>query len=153
VFEVSIVARSPNEDLDLEAIVGKPAAFRLHTRRWTGVCSHVEQAQAETTGLSTYHLPIVPDLWLLGQRHNYRIFQHLSVPEIAGALVGEWGIDPSWKVDRRQHPKLEIRVQYVGVAQMMLPRSNVVASGLLAAILTALRAATAQTTADSAATA
>ena len=29
-FEIEITALSPNEDLDLEAIVGKAAAFRLH---------------------------------------------------------------------------------------------------------------------------
>src|SRR5690349_8460848 len=76
-FTVSIRARSPNPDLDLESIVGKKASFRIvsglvyarvASRQWSGVCSHIEQLQAEPTGLSTYHLRIMPTLWLLTQR-------------------------------------------------------------------------------------
>ena len=74
-FQASIWAVSKNEDLDLEALVGKPAGFRIATasklldgaRLWTGVCSHIEQVQAEPTGLSTYYLRLVPGLWLLTQ--------------------------------------------------------------------------------------
>src|SRR5689334_1538148 len=81
-FSLSIRAFSPNADLDLESIVGKKASFRIvsglafahaGSRLWTGVCSHIEQLQAETTGLSTYHLRIMPTLWLLTQRVNHRI--------------------------------------------------------------------------------
>jgi type VI secretion system secreted protein VgrG len=120
-FEVSIWAVSPFEDMDLESIVGKPATFRImsgvvHARRpvrvWSGVCRHMEQVQAEPTGLSTYYLRIVPKLWLLQQRRNHRVFQHKSAPEIVDALLKEWKIEPKWKVDRGDHPKLEYRVQY-----------------------------------------
>ena len=45
---------------------------------WTGLCSYVEQIQAEPTGLSTYLLRIVPTLWCLSQRSGYRVVQHLS---------------------------------------------------------------------------
>ena len=38
--------------------------------------------QAEPTGLSSYYLRIVPTLWLCTQRRNYRVFQHLSIPDI-----------------------------------------------------------------------
>ncbi len=120
-FTVSIWARSPNPDLDLESLVGKPASFTVENglklalrgaRRWTGVCSFIEQVQAEPTGLSTYHLRIVPTLWLLTHRRNHRIYQHLSIPDIADELLGEWGIDHAWKIDRGACPKLEFKVQY-----------------------------------------
>ncbi|WP_437927879.1 type VI secretion system tip protein TssI/VgrG [Sorangium sp. So ce291] len=120
-FEIDVVARSPNDDLDLEAFVGRPAVLRIehglkhavHGRRhFRGVCSYMEQVQAESTGLSTYHLRIVPALWLLTQRRNHRIFQHLSAPEIVGKLLAEWGIEPVWKVQKVPYPKLEYRVQY-----------------------------------------
>src|SRR5262249_50099686 len=82
-FELHIVARSPKEDIDLEQIVGFSAglAYRsedLEVVAWTGVCSHMEQVQAETStsGLSTYRLTIVPPFWLLSQRRGHRIFQH-----------------------------------------------------------------------------
>src|SRR5689334_18593978 len=98
-FTVSIRARSPSAELDLESIVGKHASFKVTsgdafgsapTRQWSGVCSHIEQIQAEPTGLSTYHLRIVPLFWLLTQRRNHRIFQHLSIPDITDELLGEW---------------------------------------------------------------
>jgi len=120
-FTVSIRAVSPNADLDLEAIVGRQAAFRVvsglrfgmvPSREWSGVCNHVEQIRAEPTGLSTYHLRIVPRLWLLTQRRNHRIYQHLSILEIADNLLREWSIPTEWKIDRGKYPKLEYKCQY-----------------------------------------
>jgi len=120
-FEVSVWARSPNEDLDLDSIAGKPAALRImhgvvHLSRgarvFSGICRHIEQVQAERTGLSTYYLRIVPTLWLLTQRRNNRIFQHKSVPDVIDALLGEWEIEPTWRIERGRYPKLEYRVQY-----------------------------------------
>src|SRR5690554_1900547 len=79
-FEVAIVARSPNEDIDLEALVGHGAGFLvvsslLTPRVWTGVCSQAEQVKVEQAGLgalglSTYVLRIVPTMWLLTQRRG-----------------------------------------------------------------------------------
>src|SRR6185295_18370880 len=75
-FTASVWARSPDPSVDLASLVGKPAAFRIGTgvafahlgvRAWSGICHYAEQADAETvaTGLSTYHLRIVPTLWIL----------------------------------------------------------------------------------------
>src|SRR5262249_45406826 len=120
-FEVYVRACSPNDDLDIEAIVGKPASLRvesglvysLHGRRlFRGVCRSMAQLQPEASGLSTYELCIVPDLWLLTQRRNHRIFQHLSALEIAETLLREWGIEPALHAERQRYPKLEYRVQY-----------------------------------------
>jgi type VI secretion system secreted protein VgrG len=124
-FEISVRVLSPNASIDLEAVVGQPAELTLDSglfgnvafplggrRRWAGVCNHIEQVQAETTGLSTYELKIVPDLWLLSQKRNNRIFQHRSAPEIATALLAEWGVPCELAVDSGRYPKLEYRVQY-----------------------------------------
>ncbi len=120
-FSVSVWARSPSAVLDLESLVGKPAslrvengvAFALHgSRAWSGVVSFIEQAQAEETGLSTYHMRIAPSLWLLGHRRNHRIFQHQSIPDIADELLDEWSVPRLWKIDRPSYPKLEFKVQY-----------------------------------------
>ena len=120
-FTISVWARSPNAALDLPGLVGRPAGLRVETgyrhahsgsRRWTGICSYIEQTQPETTGLSTYHLRIVPALWLLGHRRNHRVFQHLSIPDIVDALLGEWSIAHRWEIDRGAYPKLEYKVQY-----------------------------------------
>src|SRR5262245_20209550 len=89
-FTVSVLARSPLQ-IDLESIVGRTAGLnvtsgiafvRNPTRRWSGLCNHIEQVQAEPTGLSTYEIRIVPTLWLLTQRRGYRVYQHVSIPDV-----------------------------------------------------------------------
>jgi type VI secretion system secreted protein VgrG len=72
----------------------------------------MEQVEAETTGLSTYYLRIVPWLWRATRRKNNRIFQHLSLPEIAGKVLAEWDIDPVLELDVTAFPRFEYRVQY-----------------------------------------
>ena len=131
-FTVSVWARSPDSGLDLESIVGQPASFRAvggwkyaalgGTRYWSGVCSFIEQIQAEPTGASTYSLKIVPRLWLLTQRRNNRIFQHLSIPDIVDKILKEWSITPVWKIERGKYPKLEYKVQYAESDYALLAR-------------------------------
>ena len=124
-FTVSVWVRSENPAVDIEAIVGKPAGLRIlagyahvmggGSRAWTGLCSYMEQTHAERREnkvLSTYYLRIVPNLWLLDQRRNYRIFQHINIPDIVDKLLDEWGIRRAWRIDRGQYPKLEMKVQY-----------------------------------------
>ncbi len=124
-FAVEVMARSPKADIDLESIVGKSASLRIDlgkkhvkdgVRYWTGLCNHIELIHAEQgrgeQGLSTYSLRIVPDLWLLSQRTNYRIFQHKSIPDIVDDLLEPWKIKPVWKVDRSKYTKFEYKVQY-----------------------------------------
>jgi type VI secretion system secreted protein VgrG len=120
-FEVDLVARSANDDLDLESLLGRPASFRVQRalaegagapRTFHGVCSAARQARVERSGLSTYELRIVPLLWLLTERKNHRVFQHTSIPEIANRLLGEWGIEALWHIDQAAYPRLEYRVQH-----------------------------------------
>ena len=117
-FEIGVIAASPSDDLDLDAFVGLGASFRLGAslngaaRAWTGVCAHMEQVEAETAGLSTYYLRIVPALWRATRRKNNRVFQHLTLPEIASVVLGEHGIVPVLELDASSFPRFEYRVQY-----------------------------------------
>ncbi|EYF04076.1 type VI secretion system tip protein TssI/VgrG [Chondromyces apiculatus] len=116
-FEVALVVMSPSASVDLDALVGKPARFRveggdLGVREWAGLCFGAELLDVEEDGLSTYRVSLAPTLWLLTQRVNHRIFQHASAPEIAEKLLGEWGVPVELKVDQARHPKLEYRAQY-----------------------------------------
>ncbi|MEZ4302365.1 MAG: type VI secretion system tip protein TssI/VgrG [Polyangiaceae bacterium] len=121
-FSASIWARSPNDDIDLESIVGKPASLRIQSnathawlggvRRFTGVCRTMHLQRAESTGLSTYQLQIVPRLWLLTQRRNNRLFQHKSIPDMVVALLREWQIEHELRIDNASYPRLELRTQY-----------------------------------------
>ena len=121
-FSVSVWALSRNDDIDLETIVGQDASLRTVSgtkhalasagRRWSGVVSHMELMHAEPSGLSTYYLRIVPRMWLLTQRTNHRIFQHMSVPDIVDKMLGDWSLERVWKIDKPAYPKLELRAQY-----------------------------------------
>src|SRR5262245_24482211 len=114
-FSVTILARSPRPDLDVEAMLFRPACLSIHhhgSRRYAGLCASAEQIQAEPTGLSTYAVRIVPRLWLATLRHNYRIFQHLSVPEILRSLLEELSVAHAFRIDEDAFPELEYRVQY-----------------------------------------
>jgi type VI secretion system secreted protein VgrG len=118
-FEISLTALCDNSNVDFEAIVGQPARFVLHSdlsqgqpRVWTGVCHELQQLAAEEQGLSTYHIGIVPTLWLATQRRNHRMFQHLSEPDIVLKLLAEWGVEPSVKIDKASYKTRKYRVQY-----------------------------------------
>lgn len=126
-FSLELVAICDSATLDLGAIAGAAASFHMNggtlqsdasstdyeggKASWSGVCNHVEQLEAEPSGVSTYLLRIVPNLWLLTQRRNYRVFQHLTIPEIVNELLDEWEVRHVWKLTGR-FAKLEYCVQY-----------------------------------------
>ncbi len=116
-FQVRVIARSRNDDLDLDALVGHGATFTLESPRtagrrvFRGVCTAAEQIAVESSGLSTYEIVVGPKLALLAHRSRYRVFQHLSIPEIVLTVFGEWNLHAEAVLDRHQHPKLECRVQ------------------------------------------
>ena len=118
-FEASVVAVSPDDDLDLDALLGSGAALRLGSsdegatfRAWTGVVSYAEQIEVEPSGGAAYYLRIVPMLWRTSRRRNNRIFQHLSLPQIAASVLSEWAIEPTMELDLSSFARLEYRVQY-----------------------------------------
>ncbi len=121
-FEVRVEARSDDADVDFEAMVGLPASFAIEsglafagadgTRSYSGVVASVTQTQAETSGLSSYSVVIVPQLWLMTQRRDNRLFQHRRVPDIIGTLLSTWNIEYDAQWDLASYPKLELRTQY-----------------------------------------
>ncbi|WCQ94806.1 MULTISPECIES: type VI secretion system Vgr family protein [Sorangium] len=118
-FEVCVLAVSERDDLDLDSIVGKAAAFKVESgtapprspRVWAGLCADMEQVKAEPTGLSTYRLRIVPWLFRTTLRSSSRIFQHVTIPDIVLRILGEWEIQPEVLLGAK-YPAYEYRVQY-----------------------------------------
>ncbi len=82
------------------------------TRYWSGICAHIEQTGVEDQGLSTYTVRIVPTLWLLTQRKNYRIFQDKSELDIVLEILASWGILPVLHLDPASYIGRRMRVQY-----------------------------------------
>lgn len=114
-FTIHLVATSENPDISFDAVVGQPARFvlrsGLHTRTWTGLCNHLRQIRVEPSGVSTYELTLVPTLWLLTQRRNYRMFQQIAEPDIVTKLLSEWSIEPEVKLTETYKAR-KYRVQY-----------------------------------------
>jgi type VI secretion system secreted protein VgrG len=118
-FSVVLTVVSDNPSIDFDAILGKDASFSLRTglraeaptRAWAGVVSDMVQIRVEERGLATYKLTIVPELWFLSQRRNYRIFQQISEPDIVLSLLSEWGIEPRVRLTG-QYKQRKYRVQY-----------------------------------------
>src|SRR4051794_18177334 len=90
-FDVSVVAVSEIEDLDLETLIGAPAVFSVDAggsaRTRTGIVGAAEQLPPEESGLSTYRVRVVPELAMLAHRSRSRVYQHLSVPEIVEKVL------------------------------------------------------------------
>ncbi len=116
-FQVQVFARSLNDSIDLESLVGKPSGLLVHQepmgepRAWTGVVSHAELLNAESTGLSTYFFVIAPTIWLLKKRRNNRIFEQATVVQIAEKILAEYKIKAKWLIERK-HIEHEYRVQF-----------------------------------------
>ena len=119
-FDVRLTAMSASPDVDFEGAIGGPARFEVHraspvdgeTRYWSGVCARVGQIRVEPSGLSTYAVRIVPAMWLLTQRRNYRVFQDKSELDVALEVLASWGIQPTLLLDAGSYTKRRIRVQY-----------------------------------------
>lgn len=115
-FAVDVVALAKDTDLDLDAVVGEPARVTLEdpgvVRHWTGIVAEAEVVHATRGDAATYRLLVVPPLWLLTQRSNYRIYQYRSEIEIVLLLLREWDIHPIVEVDLEAHPRRKYRVQY-----------------------------------------
>lgn len=114
-FTITLRAFSPDLAIDFDAVVGQTARFTISRgsdeRTWTGICLAIELVASEENGLSTYQLIIVPVLWLLTQRTNRRIFQHLSEPEMVKRLLSEHRLDQAWRLSETYKLR-QYRTQY-----------------------------------------
>ena len=86
-FSFDVTLLSPDENLDLAALVGTGITITLDlptgdVRYVSAIIAHIAQGKADARFV-TYHARIVPWLWLLTQCSDCRIFQNKTVPEIA----------------------------------------------------------------------
>ncbi|MFJ4344932.1 type VI secretion system tip protein TssI/VgrG [Pseudomonas sp. NPDC089401] len=90
-FDIDLI--SENSSLPLERLLNQPAflAFDECGNGIHGVISRLRQG-AIGTRLCHYHARLEPQMTRLGLGRNQRIFQHRSVAQIIGQLLGEHGI-------------------------------------------------------------
>jgi type VI secretion system secreted protein VgrG len=128
-FDVTLTVVSDNPDIDFEAVIGQEASFTLHgragggtqARTWSGIAAEMQQIRVEPGGLSTYHLRIVPLLWLTSQRRNHRMFQMKSELDIVRQILGEWGVPFDERITG-QYKSRKYRVQYGETDYVFLSR-------------------------------
>ena len=89
-IELQLVSDQP--DLDLEALLQHNAWLDLGNG--TGLHGLIHHAAIGESGkrMTRYRLELVPHLHYLALRHNQRIFQHLSVPQIIARVLDDHGI-------------------------------------------------------------
>lgn len=96
-FELVITVRSKRTDLTAEELVGKLADVSLETgegqrRTWSGLTVELVEGPPVTRGLRSYQLTLVPQLWLMSQRSDCRIWQDKTSVEVAQILCSEHGL-------------------------------------------------------------
>ncbi|WP_269749927.1 type VI secretion system Vgr family protein [Polyangium fumosum] len=114
-FSITLEAFSTDAALAFDELVGQRARFTIRRgaeeRTWSGICRGARLIRVEEDGLSTYEIALVPMLWLLTQRVNRRIFQHLSEPEIAARILDEWQLPHVLRLSETYKSR-EYRTQY-----------------------------------------
>lgn len=116
-FSIDIIARSQDASLDYEGAAGTNATFTIQPenggapRVFKGIISEVHQLKTEESGLTTYQLTLVPQLWLLSRRTNCRVFQQVTDLDIVKEVLKDWDIDPVVEVTRALKTR-KYRVQY-----------------------------------------
>ncbi|WP_313239170.1 type VI secretion system Vgr family protein [Stutzerimonas kunmingensis] len=113
-FDLELV--SERSDLDLESLLHRPA-FLAFAPDGSGIHGLVHQAAQGESGqrLTRYRLTLVPQLAYLAHRTNQRIFQHLSVPQIAAQVLEEHRIQADayrFQLGPVIYPPREYCVQY-----------------------------------------
>ncbi|MGV8887637.1 MAG: type VI secretion system tip protein VgrG [Pseudomonas sp.] len=114
-YEVKLELVSERPDLDLESLLHRPAFLTFGPDN-SGLHGHVYRvAQGDSGGrLTHYQITLAPRLAYLAHRHNQRIFQHLSVPQIIGKVLADHGIQAdTWRfqLNAEYRPRLYC-VQY-----------------------------------------
>ena len=78
--------------IDVKSILGQEVAINIYqrdgtTRTLSGIVNHFSQRQRDRR-FTYYYATIVPNIWILTQISQSRIFQHKSVPDILKEIFG-----------------------------------------------------------------
>ncbi|MFJ7312131.1 type VI secretion system tip protein VgrG [Pseudomonas sp. NPDC098747] len=98
-YEVKLELVSEFRDLDLESLLHRPA-FLSFSANGAGLHGQIYRVAQSDSGsrLTRYQIVLVPYLAYLTHRHNQRIFQQLSVPQIIAQVLGDHAMQPdAWR--------------------------------------------------------
>jgi type VI secretion system secreted protein VgrG len=114
-YELDLLAQT-STTVDPKKIVGQKVCVGIQatdtgTQRYiNGIVASFEMAGGDPEFLM-YRATIVPNLWLLTQTRNTRVFQNQTVVDVVKAVVGAYGISPSNQTTATYTP-MEYCTQY-----------------------------------------
>ncbi|SDP55845.1 type VI secretion system tip protein TssI/VgrG [Phyllobacterium sp. OV277] len=96
-FEIAVDVKSKRTDIKPEELVGTLVDLSLEIaygqrRPWNGLVTGLKEGPPVSRGLRSYSLIIRPQLWLLSQRSDCRIFMDMTTVQIVETLLSEHGI-------------------------------------------------------------
>ncbi|MBA8878988.1 type VI secretion system Vgr family protein [Phyllobacterium myrsinacearum] len=96
-FEIIVDVKSKRTDVKPEELVGTLVDLSLEIaygqrRPWNGLVTGLKEGPPVSRGLRSYSLTIRPQLWLLSQRSDCRIFMDMTALQIVETLLSEHGI-------------------------------------------------------------
>ncbi|UGX85189.1 type VI secretion system Vgr family protein [Phyllobacterium meliloti] len=96
-FEIAVDVKSKRTDIKPEELVGTLIDLSLEIaygqrRPWNGLVTGLKEGPPVSRGLRSYSLIIRPQLWLLSQRSDCRIFMDMTTVQIVETLLSEHGI-------------------------------------------------------------
>ena len=111
-YEIDCVSEA-NTDIPFDGLIGQSITIRLNLpdnkkRYFNGICSRFSRGDVGTL-FTSYKLEIVPKIWLLTQKAQSRIFQHINIPDILKKVLT--GFDVSYNIQGTFHPR-DYCVQY-----------------------------------------
>ena len=92
---------------DVSRLLGQPMTVSIEqndgtNRFFNGICARFHQGNRKDR-YTKYHAVLVPQIWLLTQRVQSRIFQHISVPDILKEVFQ--GFDISYEIQDKFEPR------------------------------------------------
>lgn len=114
-YEVELQLVSEHRDLDLEALLHRPA-FLSFGADGSGIHGQVYRVAQGDSGarLTSYQIILAPHLAYLAHRHNQRIFQQQNVPQIIARILSDHGMQSdAWRFQlSADYPPRVYCVQY-----------------------------------------
>ncbi|HZF49533.1 MAG TPA: type VI secretion system tip protein TssI/VgrG [Polyangiaceae bacterium] len=94
-FSLDLMVQSTDAGIEMASLVGQRVALNfgpgMILPQVTGIIREVRVISTETTGVSRYHLFVVPPLWLTTRRTNHRIFQRRTAVQIVNDVLADYG--------------------------------------------------------------
>jgi type VI secretion system secreted protein VgrG len=116
-YEVDVISMRSN--IAANKLLGEPVTVHLEqgddsgqVRHWNGRVTRFEYLETDDDGQSFYRLTLRPWLWQLGLSTNWRVWQHLSVPEIVTRVFQERGFEDFENSLSETYDPREYVVQY-----------------------------------------